>query len=105
MNKIVIKSGKDLKLRKFRHKSVLERMLICFFLTLMREILYIGYLFLIGAEQGLVTVMRMLLCAAYSALMILPGSVIMRLIMRAGRKKKKGDGDLNEDDVVTETQR
>ncbi|HIU16501.1 MAG TPA: rod shape-determining protein MreD [Candidatus Ventricola intestinavium] len=101
----LLRRALDLKLRKFRHKSVLERMLICFFLTLMREILYIGYLFLIGAEQGLVTVMRMLLCAAYSALMILPGSVIMRLIMRAGRKKKKGDGDLNEDDVVTETQR
>ena len=31
---------------KVKHKSYLELMLICFFLTLMREIVYIGYLFL-----------------------------------------------------------
>ena len=34
------------KLSKVKHKSYLELMLICFFLTLMREIVYIGYLFL-----------------------------------------------------------
>ena len=101
----MLRSAMNKKLRKMKHKSVLEMMLICFFLTLMREMLYIGYLFLIGSEQGFVTVMRMLLCAAYSAVMILPGSLVMRVIMRAFKSKKSRPGDLEEEDVVTEIYR
>ena len=70
------------KLRKLKHKSILVMMLICFFLTLLREIIYIGYLFLIGSEQSVITVLRALLCAGYSALMILPAGILLRHIMR-----------------------
>lgn len=101
----MLRSAMNKKLRKMKHKSVLELMLICFFLTLMREMLYIGYLFLIGSEQGFITVVRMLLCAAYSAVMILPGSLVMRVIMRAFKAKKSRPGDLEEEDAVTEIYR
>ena len=71
----------DDKMRKLKHKSDLVMTLICFFLTLMREVLYIGYLFLIGSEQSMVTVMRALLCAGYSALLITPGMFMLRPLM------------------------
>lgn len=91
------------KLKKLKHKSYLVMMLICFFLTLMREILYIGYLFLIGSEQSLITLVRALLCCGYSALMILPTSWFVRKIMRMTfRIKKKGE-DLTDEAMVTET--
>lgn len=93
------------KLRKIKHKSVMEMMLICFFLTLVREILYVGYLFLIGSEQSFVTVARMFLCAAYSALMILPGSLITGFVMRLRVGKGIKDSDLIEDNAATETHR
>lgn len=92
------------KLRKLKHKSYLEMILICFFFTLARELLYVGYLFLIGAEQGFVTVLRMLLCSAYSALMILPASLVIRPIM-AWHPKPRKKADLVEDDPATETHR
>lgn len=46
----MLRSAMNKKLSKVKHKSYLELMLICFFLTLMREIVYIGYLFLIGCR-------------------------------------------------------
>ena len=85
------------KLKKLKHKSVLVMMLICFFLTLVREVLYIGYLFLIGSEQSLITLVRALLCSGYSALMILPCSFLVSKIMRRHRPVKKKHSDLNEE--------
>ena len=96
----MLRSAMNIKLRKVKHKSYLELMLICFFLTLMREIVYIGYLFLIGAEQGVVTILRALLCAAYSAVMILPGSFVTQKIMSIHPFKRKKDGDLVEDSDI-----
>ena len=87
----------DTKLRKLKHKSILVMMLICFFLTLMREVLYIGYLFLIGSEQSLITLVRALLCCGYSALLILPGSVVVARIMRFRLRLRDKSTDLNED--------
>ena len=55
----------DDRMKKLKHKSDLVMTIICFFLTLVREVLYIGYLFLIGSEQSMVTLMRALLCAGY----------------------------------------
>ena len=78
----MLRSFLNTKLRKLKHKSILVMMLICFFLTLMREVLYIGYLFLIGSEQSVITVLRALMCAGYSALMILPAGILLRHIMR-----------------------
>lgn len=89
------------KLKKLKHKSVLVMMLICFFLTLMREVLYIGYLFLIGSEQSLITLIRALLCSGYSALMILPGIYLISRIMRMHLPMSKRHSDLNDQSDVT----
>lgn len=85
------------KLRKLKHKSILVMMLICFFLTLMREVLYIGYLFLIGSEQSMMTLVRALLCSGYSALLILPGSYVVARIMRWKPRLRPKSTDLNEE--------
>jgi len=89
------------KLRKLKHKSILVMMMICFFLTLMREILYIGYLFLIGSEQGLITLVRAILCCGYSALMILPGSFVTSKVMKWKFTIKKKHSDLKENSGAT----
>ncbi|MGN0997542.1 MAG: hypothetical protein ACI4PG_11595 [Candidatus Ventricola sp.] len=83
----------DKRLRKLKHKSVMVTMIICFFLTLLREILYIGYLFLIGSEQSVITVLRALLCAGYSALMILPAGFLLRRIMRWHLPQRRKQAD------------
>lgn len=93
----------DNKMRRLKHKSDLVMTLICFFLVLMREILYIGYLFLIGAEQNLATPIRALLCAGYSALLVTPGMFIMKPIMRS-RVKTSIKNDLIEENA-TESKR
>ena len=72
----------DEKMRKLKHKSDLVMTLICFSMTLMREVLYIGYLFLIGSEQSMMTIVRAVLCAGYSALLITPGDYLMRPLMK-----------------------
>lgn len=88
----MIRSGLNRKLKMLKHKSYLVMMLICFILTLMRETLYVGYLFLIGSEQSLITLMRALLCCGYSALMILPTSWVVRKVMKMKLHiRKKGD--------------
>ena len=89
------------KLKKLKHKSVLVMMLICFFLTLVREVLYIGYLFLIGSEQSLITLVRALLCSGYSALMILPCSILVSKVMHWRLFAKKKHSDLNENSDAT----
>ena len=96
----LLRRAMNVKLRKVKHKSYLELMLICFFLTLMREIVYIGYLFLIGAEQSMVTILRALLCAAYSSAMILPGSFVVHKIMSVHPFKRKHGDDLTGDSDV-----
>lgn len=101
----LLRAALDNKLKKLKHKSYLEMLLICFFLTLAREVAYIGYLFLIGAEQGMVTVMRALLCSGYSALMVLPASFVLRPIMSWHPRFRKRGGDLKEDENATETHR
>lgn len=101
----MLRRAMNVKLRKMKHKSYLEMMLICFFLTLMREIVYIGYLFLIGAEQSAVTILRALLCAAYSAVMILPGSFVVKKIISIHPFKKKKSEDLVGDSDATANNR
>jgi len=91
------------KLKKLKHKSYLVMMLICFFLTLVREVLYVGYLFLIGSEQSMVTLVRALLCCAYSALMILPASFLVRKIMRWRLGTSRRSGDLKDEPSAAET--
>ena len=99
----MLRSFLNTKLKKLKHKSVLVMMRICFFLTLMREVLYIGYLFLIGSEQSLITLVRALLCSGYSALMILPGSYLISRVMHWHLPLKKKHSDLNEKSDATIT--
>lgn len=90
-------------MKKMKHKSFLVMMLICFFLTLAREVLYIGYLFLIGSEQSVITIIRALLCSGYSALMIIPGAFVLRRIMRRRLPRKKQEPDFRDEPAVTES--
>lgn len=92
-------------MRRLKHKSYLEMIPVAFILTLIREILYIGYLFLIGAEQSMVTLLRMLLCAAYTALLILPCSLLVGKIMGWHPIKHKRRHDDLIQDAATETHR
>lgn len=98
----MLRSFLNRKLRKMKHKSYLVMMLICFFLTLMREVLYIGYLFLIGSEQSMITLVRAILCCSYSALMILPTSILVRRIMRIRLNLRRRGTDLKDEPAVTE---
>ncbi|MBQ9009369.1 MAG: hypothetical protein IJ088_08580, partial [Clostridia bacterium] len=66
-----IRKGLDNVLRKMKHKRFLEFMIITFSMTMVREIIYIGYLFLVGAEQGYVTFFRMFVCVFYTTLLVL----------------------------------
>lgn len=90
----------DQKLIMLKHKSSLVMTLICFFLVLVREVLYIGYLFLIGSEQSIMTIIRALLCAGYSALLITPGVYLLRPIMKKRiRLRKKAEDLVDEKDT------
>lgn len=71
----------DARLSKWKHKSHLIIALICFALALCREIAYICYLFLIGAEMGVVTILRMFLCAGYTALLSMPSIYLIRFVV------------------------
>ena len=80
-------------LRRFKHKSYLEMAVICFVLTAARETVNIGYLFIIGSEQSLTTLIRMLLCSGYSALMVVPVAFLLGKLMawhpRLGRRREE----------------
>lgn len=98
----MMRSFFNVKLKKLKHKSYVVMMVICFVLTLMREILYIGYLFLIGSEQSMITIVRALLCSGYSAVMVLPMIYVMRRIMnwRLSSRKKNSD-DLKDESIAS----
>ena len=100
----ILRKYLDEKLKKLKHKSSLVMTLICFFLVLCREVVYVGYLFLIGSEQSIVTLLRAILCAAYSALLITPGVYLLRPIMTRHFSKRKKD-DLIEEKKTPEAQR
>ena len=87
----------DQKLRKLKHKSDLVMTLICFLLVLVREVLDVGYLFLIGSEQSMVTLLRALFCALYSAVLITPCSFLLRPVMTGHLHVRKKKSDLIED--------
>jgi len=99
----VLRKYLDEKLKILKHKSNLVMMLICFFLVLCREVVYIGYLFLIGSEQSMVTVLRAILCASYSALLITPGVFLLKPVM-TGHPRRRKKSDLIEEEKSAETQ-
>lgn len=90
-------------MKMMKHKSFFVMMLICFFMTLAREVVYIGYLFLIGSEQSMITLIRALLCSGYSALMIIPGFFVLRFIMRRHLPNRKNKPEFQDRIDVTES--
>ena len=92
-----LRKGLERLFKKLKHKSILVMMLICFFFVMLREFLYIGYLFLIGSEQGMITIVRAILCAGYSAMAIYPCSFIVRWIMTWHPGRKEAQPDLAEE--------
>ena len=81
------RTGLDKRLTKLRHKRLFELILICFLLTLAREILYIGYLFLIGAEQSFVTLFRMMVAAVYTSIWMIPFTGIKDFVLWQRRQR------------------
>ena len=75
----MLRHAMDKQLHRVKHKSYFELIVICFF---------------IGAEQSIVTILRALLCSAYSAVMILPCSLIQNKIMSVHIIRKKKNEDL-----------
>ena len=86
------------KLLKWKHKSFLIIMVIAFVLTLCREAVYAVYLFLIGSQWTLMTLIRLVMCSVYTALMTIPCIFLVRALMswHPFRKKKNTVPDLDE---------
>ena len=83
-------AGKALLQNRFgkrRYHRWLQAMALGFAMTLIREFTDIGYLFLIGAQQGLVTLLRMVLCCGYTAVWTLPVLLAVDRILRVPKKE------------------
>ena len=103
----LLRKSLEQALHKLKHKSYLVLFGIGFFLTLLRELVDVGYLFLIGSELGVTTLLRSMLCCVYSAVMVFPAVFCVRRIMTWKPKflqKKKGE-DFIDDKAVTESPR
>ncbi len=81
----VMKSAMDNRLHRIGHRKIIILMTITFVVVALREILDIGYLFLIGAEQSTVTILRMFICCFYTAALIIPSSAVLYLFTRKRR--------------------
>lgn len=103
----LLRKSLEQALRRFRHKSFLVLFGIGFFLTLLRELVDTGYLFLIGSDLGVTTLLRSLLCCVYSAVMVFPAAFCVRRIMTWKPKfmRKKKDEDFIDDKAATESHR
>ncbi len=71
--------NKNLHIPRFGNALIL--MIIGFLMTISREMVDIGYLFIIGSDMGLTTILRALLCSAYTAVMTLPVSFLLKRLM------------------------
>lgn len=86
-------------LRKLKHKSYLEMIVVCFILTAAKETINVGYLFLIGADQNYMALLRLLFCAAYTSVMVIPVAFLLRWFMNwhpIRWKKKEEEEDVTE---------
>ena len=66
---------------------------ICFIMAMTREIADIGYLFLIGAEQGWITVFRALIGAGMTTLAFFPSVFLVRRFF-APKRRPEDETDL-----------
>ena len=74
--------------RRFSRFRSLPLMLMAWLMSAIREIADIGYLFLIGAEQGLVTLVRALIACTLTALVTLPVNLIVSRLLQ---QRKTGE--------------
>ena len=86
------------RLSKWKHKSYLIIVLICFALVLVREFAYVCYLFLIGAEMGVMTFVRMGFCAAYTAVISIPCISLVRFVMNWHPLRRNKKTEIEESD-------
>ena len=56
--------------------------ILCFIMTMLREFFDLGYLFLIGAEQSLVSLRRMLICCVITTILLIPVYFLVHLLFR-----------------------
>ena len=93
----------DLKLVKWKHKSFLIMMVICALLTLCREIVYAVYLFLIGSQWSMITLVRIIMNCAYTTAMTIPCIYLVRMVMSFHPFGKKKSKNSDNDDLSDET--
>lgn len=88
------------KLVKWKHKSFLIIMVICFILTLFREAVYAVYLFLIGSQWSMMTLIRLILSSFYTTATTIPCIYLVRGILNwhPFRKKNTETPDIDEAD-------
>lgn len=91
----------DTRMKKWKHKSFLIIVMITFALVLFREIAYICYLYLIGAEMDITTAVRMFLCAGYSALLSVPCIYLIRFVMNWHPLPRRKRIQIDEDKTVS----
>ena len=72
-----------------KHKRFLEYAIITFSMTMVREFVYIGYLFLVGAEQGYVTFFRMFVCVILTTVLVIPAAAAVDLFRRTRQRRKE----------------
>lgn len=82
----MMRSGLERGLRRFAHFHSLPAMAMAFCMTAIREIADVGYLFLIGAEQGLWTLTRALTACALTALVAWPVNALVSRFLRGRRR-------------------
>lgn len=92
----------NVRLNKWKHKSFLIIVLITCAMVLFREIAYNCFLYLIGAELGAMSVVRMLLCSSYTAVLSIPCIYLIRFVMNWHpiRRRKKAQTDKDNDENV-----
>lgn len=97
---IAMRAFFNTKLVKWKHKSFLIIMVICFSLALFREAVYAVYLFLIGSQWNMMTLIRLVLSSCYTTAMTIPCIYLIRGILswHPFRKKNTDTPDIDEAD-------
>ena len=103
----LVRGSLEQALRRLKHKSHLVLFVLGFFLTLLRELVDVGYLFLIGSDLGVGTLLRSLLCCAYSGVLVFPVRILSGWVMTWSPRflQKNRKEEFADDPAVTEPPR
>ena len=103
----LVRGSLEQALRMLKHKSYLVLFVLGFFLTLLRELVDVGYLFLIGSDLGVGTLLRSRLCGAYSGVMVVPDRILSGWVMTWSPRflQKTRKEEFADDPAVTEPPR